>query len=500
MAWKVFEKNVLGIDFRDNSIIAVILKKGVTGFQLTASINIPFNGTGANDDTVSDFKKFLTQQAIEVKNVSVSVSVPKEWGLIKFLDIPSPDRDTLRDVMRYEIERHIPFDVDAILYDFQIVAEKPNTFNVMLVIIQKDKISYIKDFLDKIPLKLDNVSISTLNNLNALELSGYNTNLMTELSGIDRRPDVFGYKNSLCVSIYTNSFGYEIAVIKNGYCISLNTVSVEFKTSEDTILKALVNETTKTIAGFNGKKPVRIVLAGHAVSELKNLMTEVSERIHVVEKLSCFTANIKDQSINNILSATGACYLLFGLGGIQINLLPVKGNRNKKAGATIAKISFAVIIILLCALAARKISSERILLKTIEKEISDKKPDIMQIEKMSSDLAIADKKINFLKRIKKGKSIELDMLAELSKILPENVWLSGLKYTKKINSKDRDGSEVIMSGFAKSYSNLIPVIEDSKYFENAKFVKPITKSIFGEAFEIKASVVIPGRKNQEQNR
>lgn len=493
MAFKLFENKVLGIDFRDDRIIAVCLKKGLSGIKLIASVDIPFNGKGVNEDTVSDFKKFLTQHAIETKNISVSI--PKEWGLIKFMEIPSPDRDTLIDVMRYEIERHIPFDVDSVFYDFQIVAEKSKIYDIMLVAVQKEKINKIKEFFDRIPLKPDKISISSLNILNALELSGYKTNLLTELSGISRQPDVFGYKNNLCISVYTYPSGYEIAMIKNNRCISLNTRSVEFKASDDTILKLLATEITRAKADFNGKKPVRIILSGHTISELKNLISENFEQIHVLEKLSCLSANMKDHSINEILSAVGACYSLFGLGSIQINLLPVNGRRNKKIGASIAKISFIAIIILLSVLVGRKISSEKILLKAIEKEISDKKPDMMQIENMSSELAITNNKIKFLKRIMERKGIELDILAELSNILPENVWLSGFSYLVEKKEKEEYGRKVLISGFAKSCSNLIPLIENSPYFENAEFVKPITKSNFGEAFEIKASVAISVKNN-----
>lgn len=495
---KIFDKHVLGIEFRDDCITAVCLKKGMTGFKLTASINVPFNGSGANDDTVSDLKKFLTQNGINAKNVSVSI--PGEWGLTKFMDVPSPNRSALSNIIRYEIGRHIPFDIDDVCYDFQIVAEKSIIYSIMLVAIQKEKLEYVKDFLDKVLLKPQIVSVASLCKLNAIEFSEYKTNMLMDLSGIGRRPDVFGGKDSVCVSVNIKSNGCEIAALKNGLCIFLKNVPIDFTVSQSDILKILSDDITNMVDGIAGKKPDRIVLSGDDVSEFKDLKAGTGMRIKVVEKLSCRPKNGKNPGMNDILPATGACYSAFGFGSTQINLLPVKGSRNKKAGPMIARISLVVIVLLSCMLAFLEISREKYLIKAIEKEISKNKPEMMQIEKISSEFAMIGKKKKHLKEIKDGKTGKLDMLAELAIILPENVWLSGFICTEKKDGAAGYKREVIISGYTKSYSDLISLIENSPYFENAEFVKPITKSAFGEAFEIKTSIAAPVTNNAGQEK
>jgi len=494
----MFDNQVVGIEFRDDRITLVCLKKGITGFKLTASINIPFNGSGLNDDTISELKKFLTQNGINVKNVSVSI--PSEWSLIKFMDVPSPDRNALKNVIRYEIERHIPFDIDDIYYDFQIVAEKSNIYSVILVATQKEKLEYVKDFLDKVPLKLQNVSVASICNLNAIEFSEYKTNILIDYSGIGRRPEVFGSKESVCVSVNIKSNGYEIAVIKNGLCIFLKNAPIDFTVPHDNILKILCDDITNTIDGISGKKPDKIVLSGDVVSGLKDLLAGTGTRIKIVEKLSCQSKNGMGLSMNDILSATGACYSAFGFGSTQVNLLPDKGSRNKKAGPMIARISLVVIVLLSCMLAFLEISREKYMIKAIEKEISGNKPVMMQIEQLSSELYMIDKKKKYLKEKEVGNMSKLDMLAELTVILPENVWLSGFSCTEKKKGTGGYKGEVIISGFTKSYSDLISLIENSSYFENAEFVKPITKSGFGEAFEIKASIAAPDKKKAGQEK
>jgi hypothetical protein len=495
---KLFDNHVLGIEFRDDCISVVCLKKGMTGFKLTASINIPFNGSGVNDDTVSELKKFLTQNGINAKKVSISI--PRDWSLIKFMDVPSPDRNALRNVLRYEIERHIPFDIDDIYYDFQIAAEKSNVYRVIVVGIQKEKLEYVKNFLDKVPLNPWNVSVASFCNLNALELSEYKTNIFKDFSGIGRRPDIFGSKESVCASVIIKPNGYEIAVIKNGLCIFLKKVPIDLTIPHDSILTVLSDDITDTVDKITGKKPDRIVLSGDAVSGLKGLMVGTGTRIKVVEKLSCLSKNGKSLSMNDILSATGACYSAFGLGSTKINLLPVKRGLNKKAGPVIAKISLGVIALLSCMPAVLEINREKYLLKAVEKEISKNKPEVMEIEKISSEFSMIDKKIKHLKDIETGNMSRLDMLAELSVILPENVWLSGFSCTKKKKWIAGYKGEMIISGFTKSYSDLISLIENSPYFENAEFVKPITKSGFGEAFEIKASIAAPNEINVGQEK
>jgi general secretion pathway protein L len=91
----------------------------------------------------------------------------------------------------------------------------------------------------------------------------------------------------------------------------------------------------------------------------------------------------------------------------------------------------------------------------------------------------------FLLKKKRLEPAMVDMLEELSKLIPDQTSLNGLQY------RDR---RVVMQGQSPAASSLIEVLEASPYFKNTNFVSPVTKDVSSgqERFQI-ASEVVNGR-------
>ena len=76
------------------------------------------------------------------------------------------------------------------------------------------------------------------------------------------------------------------------------------------------------------------------------------------------------------------------------------------------------------------------------------------------------KEISELEKIKSGEVSKIEILKELTQLLPSTVWIWNLKYT---------GKEMEISGFADSASDLIPLLDKSPLFEKVEFLAPVTK-------------------------
>ena len=88
----------------------------------------------------------------------------------------------------------------------------------------------------------------------------------------------------------------------------------------------------------------------------------------------------------------------------------------------------------------------------------------------------------------------LEVLAELTAVLPSDSWVTNLHYKGFDIKGKKSGGELTISGFAASSSILIPLLEDSAYFEQVEFVGPIKKKDLKEQFKIKAVVLMPSEK------
>ncbi len=80
-----------------------------------------------------------------------------------------------------------------------------------------------------------------------------------------------------------------------------------------------------------------------------------------------------------------------------------------------------------------------------------------------------------------NRTLSLRAWEEITRILPDTAWLTDLTI---------DGTEVTMSGFARSASDLIPSLERSDLFSNVKFASRVTKDrgLKNERFSIKMDV------------
>ena len=195
-----------------------------------------------------------------------------------------------------------------------------------------------------------------------------------------------------------------------------------------------------------------------------------------------------------ILPSIGVCYAGLEAGTLRINLLPHKTNiATRKTGALSAKETVCVILLLLIGIFAGEIINEKRLLGKVEAKIQENEPDIKIIEKISADMKLLEQKKNFLLG-KKEKDILLDVLTELANIMPADSWLTDFDYKEVLDAKSGIiRVELIISGQASSSSALIPILENSPYFEKVEFVGSVTTSGNKEGFKIKAVAVIPAK-------
>ncbi len=491
-----FLRKVLGIEFRNDSLVITCLKQDITGIKLISSMTLPFHYHETNEETISEVKRFVTQYRINTK--SVSLSIPKEWGLIKFMDVPSPGEDTLGKLIHYEIERHVPFPIEDIYYDFQVMSKNGNSYRVLLVVVQKERIEKLKEFLMEIPLQAETISLTSFSILNAIELSGNNTNVFKELSGLPKRSDVFASKDSLCGSLFMDQDEWEMAVMKDGSCIYLKNIPFDRNRQLDVLWDEVFNEINTTLARFSIGKIDRLVLSGNGSSEILQSIAEKSGiEVTVVDHFKSFSIPKKGMDMYKLFPSFGACLAGFGHGSLKINVLPYKSRRNHKTGPFITKLSLLIILFLFGGLILSGIIKEKLYLQSIDEEIRKNKPEVAAIEKLSSELSAVEERHQFLLNEKVNNISKLELLAELTDIIPPDAWLTNLIFKDK-NQNDRHSGEIIISGFAESSSKLILLLENSVFFENVEFNGPIRKSRYGEGFKIKALVVKP--EGEEANK
>jgi Tfp pilus assembly PilM family ATPase/Tfp pilus assembly protein PilN len=483
----LLDRTFLGIEFGDDSVVLSLLKNSVSGINLLSSETFSLK---EGVDTVNEVSDFISRQGADISNVFVSI--PDRWAVIKFTDIPSikgRNKNVISNMMKFEIERHIPYPIDSVAYDFLILQRKASSFSVVFVAVQNEKVEIVKDFLEKLALNPHTITISSFAVLSAIELSGVPVGGLQELIGITRRSNIFGNKDEIGASLFINGMNATLSIIREGLCIYLRT----FELSADRAAQMLSEAGKKlSIERFD-----KLLVEGD-ISSLKDIAVELKEKLAeekvVVNEISEFRGDVQGKEMNGLVASVGACFSGLGLGTHRINILPHKREYEIKKVAPLAtKVFLFLVVAMLIGIFAVGAVKQKNYLEGLESALKENEPAVKALQQITSGIDQLKKQSTVLYDVKRNE-IVLEVLAELTAVLPSDSWVTNLHYKGFYIKGKKAGGELIISGFASSSSILIPLLEDSVYLEKVEFVGPIKKKGLKEQFKIKAVVIMPSYK------
>ncbi len=139
---------IVGVDVGSRYLKAVHLKETSKGFVLdkyavtALAPELIVDGTILDSIRVVDgFKELLAELKVKTKNVALSVSGHSSV-IIKRINLPEMTEEELTESIKFEAEQYIPFDIEDVNLDFQIIgpAENPGQMEVIIVAVKKEKI------------------------------------------------------------------------------------------------------------------------------------------------------------------------------------------------------------------------------------------------------------------------------------------------------------------------------------------------------------------------
>jgi len=486
----------LGIEFKEDTLVVSYLRNNMSGISLLSSSAFPLR----NDDSVfAEIREYISSK--ETAPDKVFVSIPDKWAITKFIEMPSvrtKGKDAFSNLMRFEIERHIPFNIEEVSVDFLVLDTKGATCSVVFIAVYKGKMDYVKEYLEKLSLRADAVIPSSFAMLNTIELSDVSAGGLQEVVGIVRRSKVIGKKGVANVCLYFDNLHTSLSVIKDGLCIHQRLFPFSTKQAcQEGLAEYLAELSLRfSIDQFN-----TLILTGDissAVDNVNDLKEKLGINVISLDEFSNFSKKFDKSEINMIAPSVGACFAGLGLATYTLNLLPHR--MDYKTGRLFplsTRIFLVLIIVLIVGIFTTEALKKRKHLANIETALQKNTPMIAAVEKLSSDINGLNKQIDLLRALRRNEKT-LEILAELSRLLPKDAWISNLEYkTYEIKDKKEGVGGLALRGFADSASGLIPILEASPYFEKVTFTGPIKKAGNKEQFRLTAEVVVPAKKVEE---
>ena len=170
---------LVGLDIGSNTIKAAEVKESKKGFVLTgfgmldiAPGLIEDGAIKAPEAVAAALRSLLKSQGI--KNSHVAISISGNSLIVKKISVPTATEEQLQDTIHFEAEQYIPFDINDVNLDFQILGENENNpyqMNVLLVAAKKEMVNAYVNLTEMAGLEPSIIDVDAFALQNIFELN-----------------------------------------------------------------------------------------------------------------------------------------------------------------------------------------------------------------------------------------------------------------------------------------------------------------------------------------
>jgi Tfp pilus assembly protein PilN len=170
-----------------------------------------------------------------------------------------------------------------------------------------------------------------------------------------------------------------------------------------------------------------------------------------------------------------ACPHLF----LAVNLLPVELRASSSRALWIpTAVAGGLVLVAAAALAAYPSFEDGRYLRSLNAEIAKITPQAMMAAKLDKDIELMRQRTILLDQVKRRTKADIDILGEMTRILPPPIWLNTLELNRK---------QVTVAGEADQAAPLLKQIDASPFFEASEFSMQPMRTATGEAFRIRSN-------------
>ncbi len=405
-----------------------------------------------------------------IKPGPVLLSVSGQSVFSRFVKLPPVDKEKIDQIIRYEAQQNVPFPIEEVVWDYQLIGGAGGEIDVMLAAVKAEIIEQVTDAIEQAGLDPDLVDVAPMALYNAVRYNYSDLPQCTLVVDIGARSTdlIFieqGRVFSRCIPVAGNSITQQIMTefglsfadaeeLKKAHAFVAFGGAYEGPKSEvvDKVSKSVRSVMTRMHAEINrsisfyrsqqaGQSPSLLLLTGgtsvipYTDTFLKDklkvdvdylnpfLNVAVSERIETEEIGR--TANLMGQIVGLALRKALTC-------PIEINLMPPKvveekAFRKKQPWFVLAAVGFFFILAVWCAyfikmtaLAQERFDKVRVIvndLSGVEGELRELESQVSEVRAKSERLLLlGDKRPNWLK-----------VLDEVRACLPAGVWLTSVR-------------------------------------------------------------------------
>ena len=285
------KRETVGIDIGSSSVKLVQLREQKGAYHLVNVGILPLPAEAIVDNTLMDsssivetIKNILSNLAVKATDAACSIS--GNAVIIRKIALPAMTSEELEEQIQWEAEQYIPFDINDVNIDFQILAQDeldPTRMNVLLVASKKDIVNDYLTVFNETGLKLSVIDVDSFAVQNAFEINY----------------DVFPEEVIALVNIGAGIMNLNI--VKAGASLFTRDVQMGGSVYTDEIQKHF---------GVSSEEAERIKISGESPDggRLQDIMSRLNETLalEMRRSLDFYNSTANEGKINRVYLSGGA--------------------------------------------------------------------------------------------------------------------------------------------------------------------------------------------------
>lgn len=481
----------LGIDIREESVALTLLGKSFRSIKI---IDAEFFRTPLLSlDKERSEKLFLEKiNGFLIKTnawpENLAISLPRTHYSFQSFELPAPDLPSAHAMVKFELERHFSSNLDNLYFGYHASKIKENLFQVMSVAVKKETAHYYLELLGRLNLKPSIIDVPTFSNANLI------LSQATEMPPLSAVIDVspHGIELSLIKNRnvdFSKNDPFNDPDFKRGF-FQTDLNETYYESIAKGLAKIIIEQLQYALGSsrnIDGSESVEMIYLLGAGPYSPYLAAQIQQETEVSTSRVGIPSEVAEDSSKGFSNAFMATSLGLGLrelkrNEMEANLLSTELRPKRKKNNVKFTIGLTTAaIILLIGFFVNKIIHQNVTLASLDQQLTEVKKKAESLQEIDRESDYLGGFVDTLNSIEKKYPSKLPVLAELSKTLSRDTWLTNIKITK---------NNMEISGYSSAASKLIPIIENSPHFNNTRFVGTITNRKEGEKFTIQTELQV----------
>ncbi|MCI0623458.1 MAG: PilN domain-containing protein [Acidobacteria bacterium] len=448
----------LGVTFEGEDARFSLVARSFRQVKLMGLLNVADVSSKVPGEVRKQLATFLSKH--RASRLETILAVPRGDVIVRHLTLPVEAEGNLAKVVEYQVASFLPSEEVSVCYDFHAArSSDPKLLHVSIFLIPAPVLDSRLKMCESFGIKLDRV----------VPVGAAWANYHATLSN--------KFKGAAALWVTSNGEGYEVVGVRNQSLVWWR----EVQGADASASGALRDQADAFRAEV--QLPLETVVDVVAVGEVRGFPREgewPSCRLHTLVRAADFGLQIASPDLAGKILPDYFLATATALVGsarrppIPVNLIPPERRvKTSKWVKVPVGVLAATNVLLGLALLLQPPVQQRAYSSALDREVSRLEPEVKRIRTVEAQIADSQQRSNVLREIRKSNSLALEILRELSNVLPKTTFLTDLNLKNEI---------VEFSGVSESATALPQMLDNSPYFKDVEFVAPITRDVTGREF------------------